>query len=190
MSNAGKSYRSGVLERDKGFLRYCVDDEILKSLGLESEEAISSWMGYPSNAGYAQREQEYLKLEDTYTKHASMHTHGQNIVFDTTGSVVHLPQETLALLQDNCLVVHLEIDEARLSDMVEKFFRNPKPVAWSGYFSINPGESEHEALRRCYPILLKERLARYKQLAHVYVPVAEVRDTRGDETLAAIRRHL
>ncbi|MSR70505.1 hypothetical protein EXS62_00455 [Candidatus Kaiserbacteria bacterium] len=190
MSNAGKSYRSKVLERDKGFLWYQVDEEIQKALGFAGMDDISSWLGYPTSEGYKEREQKYLELENTFTREASMKTGGKNFVFDTTGSVVQLQPETLQILRENCLVVHLDVDEGSIEHMVERFFKEPKPVAWGNYFSMQNGESEQDSLRRCYPALLKERREKYKALSHITVPTAEMRDKSGAETLELIKSRL
>lgn len=190
MSNAGKSYRSKKLRDEKKFLWYQVDEEIGKELGLPTIEDVAVWLGYPDGPHYAEHERKYLELEDKYTRNVSMRTNGSNFVFDTTGSVVHLREDALNLLRDNCLVVHLDIGEERLKEAVEKFFHKPKPVAWDGFFSQKEGESAGDALRRCYPKLLHERLARYRALAHVNIPATEVFNTSSNETLAAIRKRL
>jgi shikimate kinase len=190
MSNCGKSYRSKALRDELGFLWYQVDEAIQKALGLASMADISKWLGYPTSPTYQEREQVYLTLENQYTKEAAMKTNGKNFVFDTTGSVVHLAPETLEVLDENTLIVHLEVSAAKKERMLEKFFKEPKPVAWCDFFSIRAGESAEDALRRCYPTLLEERLARYRAIAHVNIPLEEVFDATGTETLAAIRRHL
>lgn len=190
MSNAGKSYRSKVLSKEKDFLWYQVDEEIQKALGFATMEEISSWLGYPANEGYKEREAQYLELENTATLEASMKTGGKNFVFDTTGSVVHLPRQTPHVLRENCLVVHLDIGEDSLDDMVDKFFVEPKPVAWGSYFVRQEGESEESALRRSYPALLRDRLQKYRELSHINIPTKAVRDTSAEETLGIIRSHL
>lgn len=190
MSNAGKSYRSKTLHKEKDFLWYQVDEEIWKKLGFDTIAEISSWIGYPTDEGYMERERQYLALENKFTEHASMQTNGKNFVFDTTGSVVHLEQKTQQILKENCLVVHLDVGEDALLHMVEQFFLHPKPVAWCGYFSIQPNESKEAALRKCYPVLLAERLKRYRTFSHINIPAKEVYNTSAEETLEIIRRHL
>ena len=190
MSNAGKSYRSKVLKKEKDFLWYQVDEEIQKALGFKDMKEISHWLGYPGSGEYAERERKYLELENEFTKQASMQTRGKNLVFDTTGSVAHLTPETLHILRENCLTVHLDVGEDTLLRLIEKFFAEPKPVAWSGYFTKEEGESEASALRRSYPTLLKERLKHYRELAHVTVPAREVYNKSAEETLTIIRSRL
>lgn len=190
MSNAGKSYRSKVLQNELNFLWFHVDEEIQKELGFASMADISSWLGYPTVDGYAAREATYLELENKFTKQASMHVDGKNLVFDTTGSVVHLKEDTIATLRANTLVVHLDVGDDALAELVEKFFENPKPVAWCGHLEQNIGESSEEAIRRCYPELLSYRLAQYRKLAHVSISARDVYDTSALETLDVIKDNL
>ena len=187
MANAGKSYRAKVLSDKADFLRYSVDDKIQNALAVDD---LSAWMGYPSSGGYAEREKKYLELENTFTRKAAMQTDGKNLVFDTTGSVVHLLQDTLQVLSQNCLIVHLDVGDESLTELITKFFETPKPIAWDGFFEQKPGEGEIDALRRCYPILLRERLARYRALAHVAIRAHEIHDKSAPETLGMIRDKL
>lgn len=190
MSNAGKSYRSRALRDELGFYWFQVDEEIQKALGLADMDEISAWLGLPTSEGYAEREVEYLRLENLATRKAAIETGGKNLVFDTTGSVAHLEPSTLTLLKDNCLVVHLDVGEESLEEVMDRFFKKPKPVAWSGYLTREAGESEEDALRRSYPRLLTDRLATYRRLAHVNIPASVVRDTSAQETLDIIKAKL
>jgi len=190
MSNAGKSYRSRILSEEVNFLWYHVDKKISTALGLKTTEDVSRWMGYPSAPGYEEKEHQYLELEDQFTRDAAMQTHGKNLVFDTTGSVIYLTKKTLEMLRENCLIVHLDVGEDSVGELIERFFKEPKPVVWSGFFDIRPGESEREALRRSYPLLLHDRLLRYRALAHVNIPVSKFYDASAEKTLAIIKEHL
>ena len=190
MSNAGKSYRSRVLHTEEDFLWYHVDKMIQEKLGFSDIGATASWLGMPTSETYPKREREYLELENEFTRHASMSTNGKNLVFDTTGSVAHLPEDTVNILRDNCLVVHLDVGENSLEEMMARFRKDPKPVAWCGYFTAQEGETDNEAFERCYPKLLKDRLSSYRTIAHVNVPASALRDTSGDETINIIKTHL
>ncbi len=190
MSNCGKSYRSRVLASEDDFHWYQVDSDIQSALGFKDQEEMPSWLGYPSDKDYSERERQYLELEDTFTGQAAMSAHGKNLVFDTTGSVVHLAPETLRTLREHTLIVHLDVGNDSMEELLVRFFKNPKPVAWSGFFSISPDESAEEAIRRSYPVLLAERLKRYRAIAHLNINASEMRDKTGAETLALIRRKL
>ena len=190
MSNSGKSYRSRTLARENDFLWYQVDEEIAKALGLNDADELSDWLGSPVSPGFGEREQKYLELESHFTGQAAMSAHGKNLVFDTTGSVVHLPPRTLDTLDENALVVHLDVGDDSLDQMLARFFANPKPVAWGPFFSREADEPLENALRRSYPNLLRERLSRYRALAHLNLPASDFRDVSGEETLARIRAAL
>lgn len=190
MSNAGKSYRSKTLASEKNFLWYQVDEAIQRDLGFETMGEISSWLGFPTSPEYKDREAKYLELENKATLHASMQTEGKNLVFDTTGSVIHLSDETLQSLRENCLIIHLDVGDDSLSSLIEKFFTEPKPVCWAGHFTKREGESDRDALARSYPELLKERLFQYRALAHINIPARLLYDTSGADTLTLIRERL
>ena len=115
---------------------------------------------------------------------------GKNLVFDTTGSVVHLEPTTTHWLRDYCLIVHLEVDASAIETLIERFFTHPKPVIWGDYFVPEDGERENETLQRCYPQLLKDRMKKYEALAHVNIPTLAFYDKNGDETLEIIKRNL
>lgn len=190
MSNAGKSHRSRVLQKESGFELHHVDARIATLLGLKSTEDLSRWMGFPSAPDYQEKEEKYLALEDECTKSAAIQTEGKNLVFDTTGSVIYLTKKTLAVVKKNCLVVHIDVGEDSIEELMERFFKERKPVVWSDFFNIRPGEQEKDALRRCYPALLHDRLQRYRALSHVNIPVTKLHDASGEEILLTIKEHL
>jgi shikimate kinase len=190
MSNAGKSYRSKVLQNDCGFMAYHVDDEIQKSLGFATMEESSQWLGYPNSPTYAEREADYLAREAQFTKVDFLDTGGKNLIFDKTGSVIYVGESILEWLREHSLVVNIDIDEAALPVMMEKFFAHPKPLIWNGFYNQKEGESVEDALKRCYPDLLRDRLQKYRALAHLTIPAGDLRDKSGQETLAIIRSYL
>lgn len=190
MSNVGKSYRSRILRDECDFFWYHVDGEIRKTLVFDSMDGISKWLSYPNTEGYAARAAEYLAAEDTHTKVDFLDTQGKNLVFDTTGSVIYLPQSTRTWLRENCLIVNIDAGEGTIAQMMEQFLLEPKPLIWQNFFSPIKGESERETIERCYPNLLKDRLEKYRALAHITIPVEELHDRGGTETLMSIQNHL
>ncbi|MEK7156296.1 MAG: hypothetical protein AAB790_00625 [Patescibacteria group bacterium] len=189
MSNVGKSYRSKVLRDQFGFDWYQVDKEIIKSLGFSGMEEIAEWLGLPDSPTYGVREREYLDSEAKHTKVDFIDT-DRNLVFDTTGSVIYLEKPTTQWLQENCLIVNLEAGEKYIDTMIQKFFEQPKPVVWNGMYVQKRGETQKETLERCFPALLRDRLKKYRGMAHVNVPVADLYDKSGRETIAIIRSRL
>src|SRR3989344_2047283 len=114
----------------------------------------------------------------------------RNLVFDTTGSVIYLEKPTTQWLQENCLIVNLEAGEKYINTMIQKFFEQPKPVVWSGMYVQKRGETQKETLERCFPVLLRDRLKKYRAMAHVNVPATDLYDKSGRETIAIIRSYL
>jgi len=189
MSNVGKSYRSKVLRDESEFDWYQVDKEIIKSLGLAGMEEIAEWLGLPDTDTYQERERIYLDSEAKHTKVDFLDT-DRNLVFDTTGSVVYLEESTTMWLQENCLIVNLEAGEHYIHTMIQKFSEQPKPVVWNGMYVQKRGETEKQTLERCFPVLLRDRLKKYRAMAHLNIPVEELYNKSGEETIAIIRSYL
>ena len=188
MSNAGKSYRSRKLRDELDFIWHHVDGEIQKSLGFSNMDEISKWLGYPDSPSYGEREQEYLRLENKHSHVGSLNTLGKNLVFDTTGSFVYLPTETLSWLRENCLIVHLDVGESATETLIERFFTHPKPVVWNGMYQDET--DRNIALRKSYPRLLDYRLQKYRDASHLNLPAEAFRDTSANTTLSIIKKHL
>jgi len=93
MSNIGKSYSSELLRDKFNFNYYEVDGEIQKVIGASGMTDASSWMGYPYEDKYAANEKSYLDLEVEKTGLDLTRVSG-NLVMDTTGSVIYLPEST------------------------------------------------------------------------------------------------
>lgn len=177
MSNCGKSFRARGLSLDFGFSTLSVDELIerqikpeLQAMGCYGTEGIAKWMGFPYDPTFQEREARYLMHEERITRGIEVPT-GTNFALDTTGSVVYLSKECLAMLRDQFLVVHLEATDDMLDSMREMYFISPKPVVWGSAFSMSAadGGNGEGALRRCYPELLRWRREKYHELADVSV---------------------
>ncbi|NTV22294.1 MAG: hypothetical protein HGB03_01855 [Candidatus Yonathbacteria bacterium] len=189
MSNTGKSRRAKELMRTLGFFMYSVDELIANELGLKNVGEVGEWLGHPDSEGYAEREKEYLRLENKYTCLASLEAiipEGKNLVFDTTGSVAHLPQETRDWLSENCLVVYLTLEGSDMEKIIDLFFRVMKPLIWGEFFFIQKGESRNEALRRCYPDLLAFRAEKYADMANIRISAKELWNASAGAILDAV----
>ncbi len=190
MSNAGKSYYSEKLQNEMDFFWYDIDEKIQGVLGFGNMDEISDWLGYPNSLDYTQREKKYLELENKFTKTVDVDTNKKNLVFDTTGSVIYLDNNTLNWLKNNTLIVNFDVGENAILGMLEKFFDNPKPLMWNGEFNQQKNETTNNALKRCYPQLLKKRLKLYKQLAHISIPIEKIKDKSAEELLEIIKKEL
>jgi len=190
MSNAGKSYRSRVLQNELGFFWYEVDANIQNILDVEGMTGVSEWLGYPTSPTYQERQVKYLKAEEESTFLHQLDTRGKNLVFDTTGSVIYLSEAAKDWLRHECLVVNINVGEETIPEMTERYFEEPKPVIWGGYFTQQKDETEEAALRRSYGDMLHARLLEYEALAHITIPYAELYDKTGEDTLSVIKHYL
>ena len=190
MSNAGKSYRSRILQNELDFYWYEVDGHIRVKLGIENVDEMNDWLGLPSSETYQERSIAYLAAEEASTHLDYLDTGGKNLVFDTTGSVIYLSNKAKNWLHNECLVVNIDVGEDSLKEMEERYLREPKPVIWGTIFEKHKQESEADALARCYPLLLKDRIEKYRDFAHLSIPFIELFNKNGEETLAVIKSKL
>lgn len=176
MSGSGKSYWSGKLQ-EAGFERFCCDDMIeerlgseLKSLGYSGIQDVAKWMGQPYNLQYGRTSKRYLDFEGEVVREVlatvEQSAPHRDTVIDTTGSVIYLARDILQGLRARTRVVYLETPDSVKEDMYRLYLADPKPVIWGNSFSREDGETDMQALGRCYPLLLAYRTARYARLAH------------------------
>ncbi len=178
MSGMGKTHWAQKLA-EEGFAHMCCDEMIAERIaGLPSLHIhdLAAWMGKPYEDGYAEREREYLRLEEEVTREALSRDNGNKVV-DTTGSVIYLPETLRAQLKEQSLVVYLQESPDRIAELFAEFVRNPKPVVWGDQFSQQEGESGEEALKRCYPSLLQFRSRQYAACADVTLPFSVARSS-------------
>ena len=174
MSGAGKSMRSLSLEKE-GFIRYSCDDLIekelapeLKRLGYRGTRDVSRWMGQPYDRRYKKNSQKYLEMEArslAYILSKIKKTKRGNVVVDTTGSVVYLPQRLQNALKKQTTVIYLKTPAAIVEKMIERYMSDPKPVIWGTIYKPLPGEKRNATLKRCYPKLLSYRKKLYEKMS-------------------------
>lgn len=188
MSGTGKSYWAKKLET-KNFKRFCIDDlieeklgEELKNLGFNGISDVAKWMGQPFDKQYPTTSKRYLDLEqevlDNVLQSIEKVNDQENIVIDTTGSVIYLHPSFLKKLSRLTTVVFLETPESVKQQMYQLFLKEPKPLIWGNIFHIKKNETENNALKRCYPELLAYRTKQYEQLADVTLDYFELRDPK------------
>ena len=181
MSGCGKSKWSMKLQ-EIGFRRFSCDDLITKKAQSNltrpdgTIQNIGEWMGFPYEYQYKSRESKYLSLEaqalseilDLLDK--KHNRPGENIIVDTTGSVIYCGHKLLERLQETTMIVHLSSPPEIQTQMLEKYLVNKRPVLWQNLFNTRPNESNEDALERCYQKLIVTRKKLYQQLSHVTVP--------------------
>lgn len=176
MSGSGKSHWSSRLQ-GRGFERFCCDDMIeerlgneLKVLGYAGIRDVARWMGQPYDSQYDQTSKRYLDFEGEVVGEVLERvgrSKARRVVIDTTGSVIYLAEDILQELSARTRVVYLETPDSVKEQMYQLYLADPKPVIWGDSFSREGGETNRQALARCYPLLLAYRTARYARLAHI-----------------------
>lgn len=189
MSGAGKTFWAKRLA-ESGRPSISCDDRIEQRLaprlaggGFAGINGVAAWMGWPDSAAYAGREADYLAaeihaLDEILTVLEKNPL--QELVLDTTGSVIYAGNNLLMRLRRQMTVVYLAASESEQQLLIERYLTDPKPVLWRGAFQPRPGEAPRETVARCYPALIAARRRSYEALAHCTLPVAELRDaSRG-----------
>lgn len=183
MSNVGKSYWRKELEQ-LGYVPFWCDNEIemrleahVKENSVHGIEDMSRWMGQPFEAHYHQNEARYLSEETAVMKDAvrSLRLAQHTYVVDTTGSAIYTDKQVLRNLKELSTIVLLDAPDSVQAELHQKYLTNPKPVIWGNAFQPLAGEEPGEAMDRCYPLLLKSRSKKYRELADIVLDYREVR---------------
>ncbi|MEM6506112.1 MAG: AAA family ATPase [Planctomycetota bacterium] len=184
MSGVGKSYWAKQLAQ-AGWVHFDCDAMIAERLGElisvggneDAVHAVGRWMGMPWDTGYADRESQYLSLERAVSDNAidSLATEVPTII-DTTGSVIYAGDKLHDRLSRATRVVYFDVPDEVRQQMVELYLSEPKPLLWQGAYQPRPGESQADALARCYADLLTNRAERYRDLVDVVIDYHAVRE--------------
>lgn len=184
MSGAGKSFWTTRLA-SAGYQAISCDQRIEARLaaklaegGFSGINGVAAWMGWPDSATYAERESHYL-AEEIATLDESLMRLEKNpddqLVLDTTGSVIYTGNNLLMRLRRHTKIVYLAASAEERQLLIQRYLSDPKPVLWRGAFQPRSGESPRETVARCYPALLAARRQSYETLAHCTIPIAELR---------------
>jgi len=184
MSNTGKTYWSKKLAKFD-FKHFNCDDLIeiklaskLKKLGYSGINDVSRWMGQPYDKRYKKNQQKYLNSEKTVMKDVFSEIKNKkqsnNIVIDTTGSVVHCGGNIYRELKKQTIVVYLETTDIMRKEMFNRYIKDPKPVIFGRTFIVRKGETNKQALKKCYVKLLNYRHGLYSKYADVIIPCSSI----------------
>jgi hypothetical protein len=180
MAGTGKSYWANRLA-EHGFKLFCCDDLISKKLAplLKRPDGtamtMGEWMGFPFHAGYKKREIKYLNLEIEVLNEILDYLEENNtyldedVVVDTTGSVIYTGKGVLKRLRQYTTVIHLSIPSEVREQLLSAYISNPHPMLWRNTFSKEPNETHEAALERCYPQLVIARQRLYERNADVEI---------------------
>lgn len=182
MSGSGKTFWSKKMAAF-GFARFCCDDLIeeklsseLKKLGYSGIADVSRWMGQPYDEQYADSSRSYLECEKEIVEWIiSSIPKNRDVVIDTTGSVIYLNSRILQKLEQLTKVVYLKVPKVVEEEMFKLYLEDPKPVIWGKSFVKKSGERNIEALKRCYPELLKQRSKEYEKMTDIILDYFQLR---------------
>ena len=180
MSGSGKSYWSRKLA-EQGFRRFCCDDLISAKLLAElrgpngTTLELGEWMGFPYEPHYKEHESKYLACEIEILNEILEYLESpgdnpeENIIVDTTGSVIYTGENILQKLRRLSTVVLMSTPPEIQKQMLRAYVARQRPVLWKDMFNKEPDESNEEALARCYSGLLLARERLYERYAHVII---------------------
>ena len=132
-------------------------------------------MGFPYERDYKRRESQYLNCEIEVLHEILEHLErtknatGENIVVDTTGSVVYAGEDILGKLPRYTTVVYLPVPSEVREGLLKAYISKPHPMLWRDAFSKAPGETNEKSLARGYPRLLSSRERLYARYADVKI---------------------
>jgi len=179
MSNIGKSHWAENLA-GIGFKHIHCDGRIESKLKERSfiiknsgPAGLAEWMGYPHEDRFPKTQAEYLNTEKEVMMEIvdglDKKIEG-NTAIDTSGSFIYTGPDAHKGIREKSLVVYIKAPEGKIQEMFEKFIESPKPVIWGDKYDRKEGESEMEALARCYPALLEYRFKLYEECADISIP--------------------
>ncbi len=177
LPKSGKTYWSKRIA-DAGYERIDCEELIQMDMAMHMkdeayrDDGAPGWVATPDGKGAGEREQHYLKSEAVAMKQVIdrlKENSEKHVVVDTAGSLVYLGKDVLEALKQEALLVHLETPSSFVEKMVDYYLEKKAPFVWVEHFSKHPGETDEQAVRRCYPDLLKWRAARYAEIADVVV---------------------
>ncbi len=185
MSGTGKSYWSKKLESE-GFTRFGCDDlitlRLARQMGYSATTAFDmhQWVGYPDEATHAEHASQYLQAEEEVLKeiiaYMKIADDLENIVIDSTGSVIYMQPIILDTISKLTRMVYLDITSQDFERMLKYYLENPVAIIWNGFFQPLALESRQETFARCYPQLIKSREQNYKELAQLTIAPSLHRD--------------
>ncbi len=201
MSGTGKSYWSKRLKRI-GYLRFGCDDLITEliaqKIGLTDGTSFNmhEWVGYPDEKTYPVRAELYRQVEAEIMSgildYLRKNKDEENIVIDTTGSVIYLSALLLAELKQRTKIIYLDITQEDFDAMLKHYLENPAAIIWNNFFKPFNGETRQETFARCYPKLIRSREIGYKDLQHLSIPPAfhRAKDIKESDFLEYVQEHL
>jgi shikimate kinase len=180
MSNIGKTSWAKRISSAKKCAHINCDALIERKLKSELADGnyhgidgVAKWMGFPFDSDYKKRSGLYIIYEREVMRESLDNLKKDKnfaAVIDTTGSVIYTGDDILDELRTTTRVIYFEASEQHIDELFRKYIANPKPVIWDNCYKAQKNETTQDTLKRCYPLLLRERISRYKEIAHITIP--------------------
>ncbi len=178
MSCVGKTYWAEQLALLGYECLHC-DDLIAANLGAELQRPFTSlydigaWLGFPYDAGYREREEQYLRCEAAVLRDilATLQTGTApaKLVIDMGGSSIYAGAELFAQLRQFVTIAYLALSEAAHGQMLTDYLEHPRPLIWRGLFSQAAAEGRQDALARSYSQLIGFREQLYATYSDIRI---------------------
>ncbi len=178
MSGVGKTYWATRLATANFTCHHC-DDMIASrlqsrfSVPVKSLYDMGRWMGFPYDAGFAEKEKQYLTLESEILAEMAELSHrlpfDRNIVIDTTGSAIYADETILGKLKKSVLLVYLAVTPQVHNQMLQEYIKHPRPLIWNDLFYKLPDETNKAALKRSYIKLIAYREKLYEKFSDIKI---------------------
>ena len=160
-----------------------ITDNLARKLGFSGVIPFDmhQWVGYPDEESYTENAKIYLRTEEEimhnlldYVENAS---NKEDIVIDSTGSVIYMPDMILERLKKLTKIIYLDITSQEFDSMLKYYLEHPVAIIWNDQFQQIPGETRQETFKRCHPKLIHSREKQYKDLMHFSMPSVFHRST-------------
>lgn len=178
-SGSGKSHYSKELKRLYNWDHLDCDQLIMQELNkrenlkLKSLPEVARWHGSPQDADFSRRDSLFLEIEDHIMNQLiSGFEKTKNTVIDTSGSFVLLPETTIAKFKKNTKLVYFQYEQEDMTQMIEQYFKDPKPVLWQHLYRPLPGEDYQKSIKRCYVNLVDYRKKLYEKYADLKINIS------------------
>src|SRR5690606_11110039 len=106
---------------------------------------VHAWVGYPDEEAHAERADQYLQAEEAVLEiiinFLEQSDPEQNIVIDSTGSIIYMKPEIIARLQKYTQFVYLDITSEDYKKMLSYYLSNPVAIIWNVFFHPKPNET-------------------------------------------------
>jgi shikimate kinase len=124
---------------------------------------LDQWMGFPYELLFNEHEAKYLACEKEVLIEILRDFEDRNnnsqedVVVDTTGSVIYTGKETLRKLRRFTMVIYLSTPYGIQRQMLKAYLDKPRPLLWRNIFIKKQDGTNEDTLERCYPKFLSAR---------------------------------